>query len=45
MDRRVGENSFAIELRVLFEGGSTKEPPSRFPERIGGSEFAIVIGG
>jgi len=44
-DRRAGEDSFTIELRVLFEGGSTKEFPSLFPERIGESEFVVIEGG
>jgi hypothetical protein len=44
VDRRVGGDSFAIELRVLFEGGSTKEPPSCFPEHIGWLEFVVVVG-
>ena len=40
-----GENSFSIKLRVLFEGGFTKEPPGRFPEPIGELEFAVIEGG
>ena len=44
VDRR-GENSFSIELRVLFEGGFTKEPPGHFPEPIGELEFAVIEGG
>ena len=45
-DRRAGEDSFTIiKLRVLFEGGSTKEFPSLFPERIGESEFVVIEGG
>ena len=45
MDQRVGGGSFAIKPQVLFEGGSTKELPSRFPECIGWLEFVIVVGG
>ena len=44
VDRR-GQNSFSIELRVLFGGGFTKEPPGCFPEPIGELEFAVIEGG
>ena len=45
MDQCVGGGSLTIEPRVLFEGGSTKELPSCFPECIGWLEFVVVVGG
>ena len=44
MERRAGVDSFSIEVRTLFEVGSSKESPALFLERIGESGFVGMEG-
>jgi hypothetical protein len=44
VERRAGVDSFSIEVRTLFEVGSSKESPALFLERIGESGFVGMEG-
>lgn len=43
-ERRVGVDSFSVELRILFEAGSSIGSPALFLEHIRGLEFVVIEG-